>query len=401
MILKAVSFVWRSIIVSGTMKFGASKHWIVIVLMLIKTTLACRGGTLIRTGVTLDERNQILESHNRLRSTVAQGRVPNQPGAANMREMVWDDELALKAQQWANQCTFQHDPSRYLDRFTMGQNLAIIWSTIPLAPDDGDFPSRIQNWFNEVRKYAWGAQWSPATGHYSQLVWGDTNLVGCGFSYYRDSRRFNKLWVCNYGPGGNVVGSPPYEAGRPSCQNYGMQPSSRYSGLCSSYGAPAASGYNPQSNFIGQNTYTFKTETFNPPTYQVQNTIKTAFQQPYKTFVQPVANSISNGFSFGKNVFDRFKDAVKPPPPSQPQSYHQTQSYQPQSYQQSSYQQASYQQSPQAYQQSTYQQPAYQQNTYQTSAYHQQPKSQSPFLTYDWSQLFSVNNNYNNYQTKK
>lgn len=51
----------------------------------------------------------------------------------------------------------------------MGQNLAIIWSTIPLADDDGDFPSRIQNWFNEVRKYAWGAQWSPATGHYSQV----------------------------------------------------------------------------------------------------------------------------------------------------------------------------------------------------------------------------------------
>lgn len=117
----------------------------------------------------MEERNQILESHNRLRSSVAQGRVPNQPGAENMREMVWDDELALKAQQWANQCTFQHDPSRYLDRFTMGQNLAIIWSTIPLAPDDGDFPSRIQNWFNEVRKYAWGAQWSPATGHYSQV----------------------------------------------------------------------------------------------------------------------------------------------------------------------------------------------------------------------------------------
>lgn len=66
----------------------------------------------------------------------------------------------------------RHHPSgSYLhtDRFTMGQNLAIIWSTIPLADDDGDFPSRIQNWFNEVRKYAWGAQWSEATGHYSQV----------------------------------------------------------------------------------------------------------------------------------------------------------------------------------------------------------------------------------------
>lgn len=119
--------------------------------------------------MTNDERAQILETHNRLRSQVAQGTVPNQPGAQNMQEMVWDEELAYKAQQWANQCTFQHDPSRYLDRFTMGQNLARIWSTIPFAENDGDFPSRIQKWFNEVQKYAWGAQWSEATGHYSQV----------------------------------------------------------------------------------------------------------------------------------------------------------------------------------------------------------------------------------------
>lgn len=45
---------------------------------------------------------------------MAQGQVPGQPNAQNMREMVWDEELAAKAQQWANQCTFEHDPSRYL-----------------------------------------------------------------------------------------------------------------------------------------------------------------------------------------------------------------------------------------------------------------------------------------------
>lgn len=70
---------------------------------------------------------------------------------------------------------FQHSTNQNIftfsiaDRFTMGQNLGIIWSTAPLEEGDGDFPSRIQNWFNEVRKYAWGASWSPATGHYSQV----------------------------------------------------------------------------------------------------------------------------------------------------------------------------------------------------------------------------------------
>lgn len=50
---------------------------------------------------------------------MAQGRVPNQPSAENMQEMVWDDELAAKAQQWANQCTFEHDPSRYLGKYLL------------------------------------------------------------------------------------------------------------------------------------------------------------------------------------------------------------------------------------------------------------------------------------------
>lgn len=37
---------------------------------------------------------------------------------------VWDEELAIKAQQWANQCQFEHDPSRYLSKFING-NLVI------------------------------------------------------------------------------------------------------------------------------------------------------------------------------------------------------------------------------------------------------------------------------------
>ena len=182
----------------------------------------------IATGITEAQKYEILEAHNRLRSQVAQGQVAGQPGAQNMQELQWDEELAQTAQQWANQCIFEHDPARntrtfvcfspiflsivstyrllltymclFSERFIMGQNLAIVWSTAPLQ-NYVTFSSRIQNWFNEVQKYAWGSRWSAKTGHYSQLVWGDTNLVGCGYSYYQDGRRFNKLWVCNYGPG--------------------------------------------------------------------------------------------------------------------------------------------------------------------------------------------------------
>ncbi|XP_054726634.1 venom allergen 5 isoform X2 [Anastrepha obliqua] len=202
--------------------------------------LACRGQLLV-SGLSPGEREIILHEHNKLRQLVATGRYPGQPGAENMREIVWDDELAARAQQWANNCEFRHDPLRTINRFTMGQNLAIIWSTAPLDPTDGDFPSRIQSWFNEVQKYSFGDAWSPKTGHYSQLVWGETSLVGCGFSEYKDSTKYNKLYVCNYGPGGNVVGYNPYEVGKPSCATYGLRSSSRYQGLCAPSVAPFVS----------------------------------------------------------------------------------------------------------------------------------------------------------------
>lgn len=46
------------------------------------------------------------------------------------------------------------------------------------------------------------AQYSLACRGLFQLVWGDTFLVGCGYSHYYDpSRGYTKLYVCNYGPG--------------------------------------------------------------------------------------------------------------------------------------------------------------------------------------------------------
>ncbi|EDW83275.1 uncharacterized protein Dwil_GK22774 [Drosophila willistoni] len=271
-----------------------------------RVTLACHG-KLIASGITAEEKSIIMQEHNRLRQLVATGRYPGQPGAENMREIVWDDELAARAQQWADNCQFRHDPHRTINRFTMGQNLAIIWSTAPLEADDGDFPSRIQNWFNEVQKYSFGDAWSPKTGHYSQLVWGETSLVGCGFSEYKDASKYNKLYVCNYGPGGNVVGYNPYEVGKPSCSTYGMKPSSRYQGLC------AAPGSSPAISNSVYETYDYSYNSAltsnNKPTNNInkspQATTNNDYNKPSAYPPQPAsaaaasATSSSGGSSFG------------------------------------------------------------------------------------------------------
>ncbi|SPP87900.1 uncharacterized protein LOC117589512 isoform X1 [Drosophila guanche] len=233
--------------------------------------LACHG-KIIASGITTEERSIILQEHNRLRQLVATGRYPGQPGAENMREIVWDEELAARAQKWADNCQFRHDPHRTINRFTMGQNLAIIWSTAPLDADDGDFPSRIQSWFNEVQKYSFGDAWSPKTGHYSQLVWGETSLVGCGYAEYKDASKYNKLYVCNYGPGGNVVGFNPYEVGKPACSTYGMKPSSKYQGLCA---APGASPAISNSVYGGNTIETYEYSSGNSNTQKYNNNQQT------------------------------------------------------------------------------------------------------------------------------
>ena len=61
-------------------------------------------------------------------------------------------------------------------------------------------------------------------------------MVGCGYTYYDDPKRgFSKLYVCNYGPGGNLVGGSMYMVGFPgmmSCHDFDLAQSSRYVGLC-------------------------------------------------------------------------------------------------------------------------------------------------------------------------
>lgn len=46
------------------------------------------------------------------------------PTAANMLRMIWDGELADKAQAWADNCEFAYDPKHYTAKYnSVGQNL--------------------------------------------------------------------------------------------------------------------------------------------------------------------------------------------------------------------------------------------------------------------------------------
>ena len=83
-----------------------------------ETGPAC--GVVSSRGVSGLERESIVETHNRLRSSVAQGTTGHpQPPAGNMMELTWDPELARLAQALADQCVFNHECAdcRRVERF--------------------------------------------------------------------------------------------------------------------------------------------------------------------------------------------------------------------------------------------------------------------------------------------
>jgi len=171
----------------------------------------------------------IVDKHNELRRKVAKGEETNgnQPAASNMRMLKWNDELATTAQMWADQCTFGHDTARNkLDGTYVGQNAYLKGSSTKkdkatLMSEVGDEATLA--WYNEVVSPGFSSSnvdpfvFSYDAGHYTQVVWADTEEVGCGFTYYAEQvgpfLAYKSLTICNYAKGGNVAGQAMYKTG--------------------------------------------------------------------------------------------------------------------------------------------------------------------------------------------
>jgi hypothetical protein len=119
--------------------------------------------------------------------------------------VTWSAEAAAAAQQWANGCQFQlvngspifvHDQNRA----PFGENLA--WGTPSLAAS-----AAVEMWYAESAMYDFNNPvFSPATGHFTQLVWLGTREVGCAVAACNVNGQQWTLWACRYSPAGNVTG---------------------------------------------------------------------------------------------------------------------------------------------------------------------------------------------------
>ncbi|KAJ8016976.1 hypothetical protein DPEC_G00012980 [Dallia pectoralis] len=172
-----------------------------------------------RRGISRREITDLLDYHNHVRSEVF-------PQAANMETMVWDEKLAKSAESWASRCIWVHGPSQTM-RY-MGQNLSI---------HSGRYRSVIElvkSWHDEKHYFFYPNRCSGSVcSHYTQMVWANTNRMGCAINKCPNMNVFGSFWktavflVCNYSIKGNWVGEAPYRSGRPcsACP-------SKYGGSC-------------------------------------------------------------------------------------------------------------------------------------------------------------------------
>uniref|UniRef100_A0A673AQ70 R3H domain containing-like n=1 Tax=Sphaeramia orbicularis TaxID=375764 RepID=A0A673AQ70_9TELE len=172
-----------------------------------------------RRAISSKEINALLDYHNRVRSQVF-------PPAANMEYMLWDEGLAKSADSWASRCVWDHGPSQAMKY--LGQNLSVTSGRYQSITD------LVRSWYEERHHFSYPSRCSGSVcSHYTQMVWANTNRVGCAVRRCTNMYVFGKTWreatllVCNYSIKGNWVGEAPYKTGRP-CS---LCPSS-YGGSC-------------------------------------------------------------------------------------------------------------------------------------------------------------------------
>ena len=148
-----------------------------------------------------EQQTEILKAHNDYRS---------KEGASNMLTMTWDDDIATQAQKYADSCKKGHSGEK-----GFGENLFMS------SGSKVDATKAVTAWFDEKKLFKWpkgspvltDCAFNAGTGHYTQVVWANSNLLGCGQADCsgNDKDSGKNTWdnsiVCQYKNAGNMSGN--------------------------------------------------------------------------------------------------------------------------------------------------------------------------------------------------
>jgi uncharacterized protein YkwD len=125
--------------------------------------------------------------------------------------LTYDKSVEKAAQKHADYLakngSFHHDTHNLEHKY--GENLYAFSST-----KKPNLSKIIKKWYSERTHYNYKTRSCKAgkiCGHYTQIVWKSSKLLGCASAKYRQGRFKNGyVTVCKYYPYGNIIGQDPY-----------------------------------------------------------------------------------------------------------------------------------------------------------------------------------------------
>ncbi|KAH7417468.1 CAP domain-containing protein [Cadophora sp. MPI-SDFR-AT-0126] len=116
-------------------------------------------------------------------------------GEHGVKDLVWNETSAEFAADWVKGCRFEHSGG------PTGENLAAGYANATASVDAWGLERTDYN-FKKPTGF------SEKTGHFTQLVWGNTTSVGCAVESCQGENDTPGFYVvCEYYPPGNVVGN--------------------------------------------------------------------------------------------------------------------------------------------------------------------------------------------------
>lgn len=190
---------------------------------------------------TNDDKKIIIEEHNKYRNQIAlkTNKIgPKLPFATNMIQMYYSMEIHERAQKHADKKKFKHSSKKFREQpdFACGENVYMMMSK-GRSPKK-DWKRAIGVWFKEITRMKGKSVDKSApggTGHFTQLIWAHSYIIGCGHSQFTENGWITQLYVCQYGPVGNVWNRPIYKSSKSqtcNCDAGLVCENKDYPGLC-------------------------------------------------------------------------------------------------------------------------------------------------------------------------
>jgi pathogenesis-related protein 1 len=125
--------------------------------------------------------------------------------------LTWSEQLVHVSKNWAEYLK-SYGCAAFHSNNGLGEN--IFQSTARIWQDGRrEFVPRstqevAEKWGREMQYYNHAENsCSGECGHYTQIIWKDTQEMGCAVSVCDDQ---GQIWVCSYFPAGNIPGQRPY-----------------------------------------------------------------------------------------------------------------------------------------------------------------------------------------------